>query len=258
MTSPTLLVGNWKMNLGIEGSVSLAAGIAKAAEKTQQTDVWIAPSAMALAAVSETIKSTKVSLGAQNVWSEDKGAFTGELSVAMLKEVGCSFALTGHSERRHICGESKTLCAQRAVGALRQKFPVIFCIGETLDERQRKETERVLTAQLLALREVGLSESPELILAYEPVWAIGTGHVAEPEQINEVHEFIVRLWLERFWSDVPRILYGGSVTPDNFKEILTVPHVAGGLVGGASLSQEKFAALIRISEEGIAREASHS
>jgi triosephosphate isomerase len=213
------------------------------------TEVWITPTTVSIPACISSIKNAPIKVGAQNVCAKVSGAFTGENSATLLKETGCSFAIVGHSERRSLFAESNTDCANRALGALEQGLDVIFCIGETLAERENNLTNQVLTQQLNELFS-GLNQSyfKQLVIAYEPVWAIGTGKVASLEQITETHFFINEYVNKSLSSELP-ILYGGSVNPENFAEIAKIPNVSGALVGGASLKAESFIKLISISEE---------
>lgn len=237
------------MNLGPAAGCDLAAGLAQGAESLHNSEVWIAPPALTIPAVAEKIQGTAIRLGAQNVHHEEKGAFTGELSVSMLKESSCEFAIVGHSERRTHFKESNEECAKRARGALAQGLTVIFCIGETLEERESGRTNEVLETQLSFLYENLPSEQfMQLVIAYEPVWAIGTGKVASVEQIAETHAGIDTYSSQKCNTSFP-ILYGGSVNPDNFAEIAPIAHVSGALVGGASLVAEKFLKLVEISEQ---------
>lgn len=245
-----IIAGNWKMNLGMAASRELARALVGATSALSQSEVWVAPSSMALAAVSEELKGSSIQCGAQNVCQQKSGAFTGELSVSMLKEVGCTFALTGHSERRNVFGESNELCVARTLAAIEQDLTAVLCIGETLEEREKGTTFAVVESQLIpVLQKLSREQTGKLVVAYEPVWAIGTGKVASVEQIAEVHQHIAMLMTESHGADlIPPILYGGSVTADNFASIITLPHVSGALVGGASLQAEKFLPLIQISE----------
>ena len=249
MGTRKLVCGNWKMNLGQTKAKSLAAQVAECAKTLKQTDAWVAPVFTSIAAVAEAVKGTPVKFGAQNVHWEESGAFTGEIAPGMLKELGCSFAIVGHSERRHVFGESDALIAKRAVGGLKAGLGVIFCIGEKLDERESGKTNQVLAAQLDAVL-AALTGVPteKLVIAYEPVWAIGTGKVAGIQEIEAAHGFVHQHWTAATQAACPPILYGGSVTPDNFGAIVKVPRVDGALVGGASLSIEKFAPLLQIAE----------
>ena len=213
-------------------------------QRLTRTQVGIAPSFTSVATVAQRIAGSDIRLGGQNVCGEAKGAFTGEVSVEMLKELGCSFALVGHSERRHAFGESLEIVGRRVRGALGQAFSVVLCVGETLAERDAGRTLTILDEQLKALE--GLRYGSRLMLAYEPVWAIGTGRVASPELIASAHRHLAER-LESLGGPAP-ILYGGSVNPGNLREILQVPHVDGALVGGASLSAETFTELLQIAD----------
>lgn len=244
-----LLAANWKMNLTAGQSSELAQEFLGLSKKCSQTDLWIAASYPTLERVQGIVSGSSVALGAQNVHWEPAGAYTGEVSVPMLKEWGCSFSIVGHSERRHGLGEDSELVAQRAAGALEQGLSVIACIGETLEEREGARTEQVLAQQLKPLTKLSAGVgAATVVLAYEPVWAIGTGKVATVAEITEAHKFIHDHWQSAASSAPPPILYGGSVSPSNFEEIAPIPRVSGALVGGASLSAEKFGKLVEISE----------
>ena len=171
----------------------------------------------------------------------------------MLTEVGCTFALTGHSERRSVYGETNQLCIERTLSAIAQKFTALLCVGESLAEREAGTTFSVIEEQLVpVMQKVSREEIPNLVIAYEPVWAIGTGKVASTDQIAEVHRHIAKLFSESHGAEnIPPILYGGSVTAENFAAIISLPHVSGALVGGASLSAEKFIPLVTISESSV-------
>ena len=249
MTAKNIVAGNWKMNLGPEDAKVLTQQISSSSEGLTKTEVWITPTAISAYAAIQEARNSSIKVGAQNVHWEDSGAFTGELSVPMLKEAGCSFAIVGHSERRHVFGETNEMTAKRASSALKKNFPVIFCIGETLSEREQAQTNTVLGNQLDALIDSLEECNDSLVLAYEPIWAIGTGKVASIDEIKEAHTFIQNHWRDKTNKDCPRILYGGSVTPDNFGEIIKLSVVDGGLVGGASLKADKFSQLIEISEK---------
>ena len=244
----TILAANWKMNLSAGTSRALAQAFVELSRDLTKTEVWIAPTFTAIPGTAEVVSGSNVKLGAQNVWGPE-GAFTGEVSAGMLKVFGCSFAFVGHSERRHIFGESDDTVVRRALVGIDSQLCVIFCVGETLSERESKKTESVLERQVSTLIDKLEDRSKfSLVLAYEPVWAIGTGKVASIKEIEDAHGFLKDFWKKRHPSHVPPILYGGSVTSDNFAEIATLKDVSGGLIGGASLSAEKFRALVQISE----------
>lgn len=245
-----LLVGNWKMNLLRKDARDLAQAVAETARAAKKTEIWIAPPLTAMETVLQAVQGSPVKVGAQNVHWEKRGAFTGEVSLPMLKDLGTWFAIVGHSERRHIFGEPNDLVARRALAALQESFPTILCIGETQKEREEKRTFAVIKESLApVLDQMKAGEMENLVIAYEPVWAIGTGNVATIAQIEEVHRFITEECHKRAQHTAPLILYGGSVTPDNFTEIINSPWVSGALVGGASLKPESFQSLIQIAEK---------
>lgn len=246
----TLLVGNWKMNLGLRESRALAQELAPACVDLKRTSVLLAPSCICLPAVAEVFKNSGVEVGSQNVHWESKGPFTGEISPSQVQELGGTFALVGHSERRSVCEESIELCAHRALGAIRAGLKVVFCIGETREARQSGRTEKTLITQLQPfLAHVPPSAQQLVTVAYEPVWAIGTGLVASEAEIEESHALILSLCQKYLGSASTPILYGGSVSPANFEDIMQCRSVHGVLVGGASLSAVKFAELIQLSEQ---------
>jgi triosephosphate isomerase len=223
----------------------LALGIARGLGRNgRHTEVALAPPSTALETVKAAIAETQIHLAAQNCHWEDQGAFTGEVSPVMLKDLGCEFVILGHSERRHILNESDDVVAKKVQGALRNGLRPILCVGETLAERQKGRATAVITRQLrIALKGLGKNAIDKLEIAYEPVWAIGTGHNATVEQIARVHERIRQFLKVLFGNrkgNVIRILYGGSVKPENAAPILRTPGVNGLLVGGASLKAESF------------------
>lgn len=238
-----IVIANWKMNLLSHE----ASAFCKAFKATYVTkagcEAGIAPPAILLREVAAHLAGSDVKVYAQNAYFEPKGAFTGEISMGQLKDAGCHGVILGHSERRHIFGETDENLVKKLKAAWEHELMPVLCIGETLTQRDAGFTLDVLHKQLEVLKQTGPGP---LVLAYEPVWAIGTGRVAEPIQIEEVHAFIHdELW--HLWHDrgleIP-IQYGGSVTPENFEGILKVPFVAGGLVGGASLDPAKFLKLV--------------
>jgi triosephosphate isomerase len=243
-----LLVGNWKMNLSLVEGCRLAAAVAAQCHNLHRTAVWLAPATAMLQAVTEAVAGSPLQIGVQNVCGVPHGAFTGEISVAMVRECGGSFAIVGHSERRLLFNEEPDLAAGRALGALSQGLPVIFCVGETAAERSRGEAAQTLARQLEPLLEqYDPTATGTLTVAYEPVWSIGTGNIPELGDIRAAHTEIAGLF-ERHGTPRPRILYGGSVAPDNLAALLSIKEVDGALVGGASLHAEKFTALIDICE----------
>ncbi len=239
-----LIAGNWKMNLDREGSVALAKAVAAGASALTEMDWLVCPPSLYLDAVSRELEGSSVSLGAQNGYHEPKGAFTGEISMAMIKDVGCSHVILGHSERRHVLGETDEDIQRKVVAALETGLTPIVCVGELLEDRDAGKTSDVVSGQFDgSLKGLSAEQMQACVLAYEPVWAIGTGRVATPEQAQEVHSDLRKQVTDRYNSDVAaavRILYGGSVKPDNAGELLKQADIDGALVGGASLKAEDF------------------
>ena len=249
MARKPLIAGNWKMNTTIAEAEQLAQAVVRAAAETvDDRQVMIAPPYMALAAVADIISGSEVILASQNVCWAESGAFTGEISPGMLKDIGCRMAIIGHSERRHIFGETNSLLNQRVQGAMAQGITPVFCIGETLAEREANKTNQVLEEQLRqGLKDITLADASALVIAYEPVWAIGTGKTASNEQAQEAHVFIREIAAAIFEKNIAseiRILYGGSVNSDNVDSLMQQPDVDGALVGGAALKAESFARII--------------
>lgn len=232
------------MNTTKSSAIELAKGVAKGAPANVQ--VGVAPPFVYLDAVGEAIGSSPVLLGAQDVYFEKNGAFTGEISVEMLKDLGVKFCLTGHSERRHVLKESPELIAKKAAAVYNGGLILIHCVGEKLQERDADQTLAVCQRQLDELKGIEMTDPSRLVIAYEPVWAIGTGRNATDAQAQEVHAFIrsamAKMWNEDF-ADSVRIQYGGSMKPDNAKGLLQQPDVDGGLIGGASLKADSFLAI---------------
>lgn len=238
-----IVIANWKMNLLSKDVEAFCAACGAGYKGKAGVEAGIAAPFIYLKDVKARLGSCGVKVFAQNAHFEGKGAFTGEISMAQLKDIGCDGVLLGHSERRHIFGETNAALVKKVKAAWEQGLLPVLCIGETLEERDGGKMFDVLSEQLAVLKETG--HGP-LVVAYEPVWAIGTGRVATVEQIREVHAFVaeeLKKLLGQPGTEVP-IQYGGSVTPENFAEIIQVPHVSGGLVGGASLIPEKFLKLV--------------
>lgn len=243
-----IVAGNWKMNCLQSEAEALVNSLIGQAELTGQVDVVLAPPFTALAVVRKLIKGSGIQLAGQNMYFESKGAWTGEISAAMLNDSGCKYVILGHSERRCHFFEDDTLINKKIRAALNDKLHVIFCVGETLEQRERNETESVVESQLkVGLESLAASQLENLIIAYEPVWAIGTGKTATPEQAQEVHQFI-RAFLEnsfgRAVAESTRIQYGGSVNQENCKSLMSQKDIDGALVGGASLNAESFITII--------------
>jgi triosephosphate isomerase (TIM) len=241
------IAGNWKMNLSREEAVALAKGIAEQQE-TSDVEVAVAPPSVYLDAVSEAVKGSTVGLSAQNMYHEAGGAFTGEISASMLLDLGCKYVILGHSERRHVLGETDEDVNRKVLAALAAGLVPIVCVGETLDEREAGNTQSVVQQQCDgSLAGLTNEQMSGVVIAYEPVWAIGTGKVATPEQAEQVHADLRSLLENRYNSDVAavvRIQYGGSVKPENAGELLGQPNIDGALVGGASLKAESFLGII--------------
>ena len=238
------IAGNWKMNTTLASGTELARQVAEQAGDGS-VDVGLTPPAVYLASIQREV-GDKVLLGAQNVYFEHSGAFTGEVSVEMLKDIGCDFVINGHSERRHVLGESSVVLSKKASAILDGGLILVHCVGETLDQRDADQTLKVVDEQLGELPDE-IADASKLVIAYEPVWAIGTGRTATPEQAQEVHAFIRSKLAERFGqetADAVRIQYGGSVKPDNAAELMGQPDIDGALVGGASLKADSFVAII--------------
>jgi triosephosphate isomerase len=248
-----LLAANWKMHKTRGEALAFVEGFLPRVEAARAVEVAIAPPFTALAAVGAALAGSPVRLAAQNVHDQAQGAFTGEVSPPMLRELGCAYAIVGHSERRHVFGESDGFVARKAAALLAHGIRPIVCVGETLEEREAGRTfavvEDQLAGSLAALDAAGVREA---VIAYEPVWAIGTGRTATPELAQEVHAFVRRWLVGRHGEagDAVRIQYGGSVKPDNVFDLMAQPDIDGALVGGASLDPASFYAIIRFGEKG--------
>ncbi len=244
-----LIAGNWKMNAGAQDGCDLASGVAKETAGKKNVDVVVAPPFTALAAVAQTLEElgSSVEVSGQNLYPKDTGAFTGEVSGPMLRAAGAKWVILGHSERRQIFGETDAFIRQKIEAAVAAGLRPIACIGETLEEREAGKTMQVVFTQLDAFSDL-LAVSPgHIVIAYEPVWAIGTGKVATPEQAQEVHAAIRGRLVEKVSAQVAqatRVLYGGSVKGDNAKELLGCADIDGALVGGASLKAAGFGEII--------------
>jgi triosephosphate isomerase (TIM) len=241
------LAGNWKMHKTIAQSVDLARGLAEAIGAETERDVAVFPPLTALSAVIETLKDSPILVGAQTCHFEEKGAFTGEVSAEMLKDAGSDLVLVGHSERRQLFGETDEIVRRKLDAALRAELSPVLCLGETLEERNAGHTEDVIRRQAIeAFKGLTPDEMMSITIAYEPVWAIGTGLTATPEQAQEVHAFL-RDILKGFFGELSaqlRIQYGGSVKPDNIARLMSEPDLDGALVGGASLTADSFAGIV--------------
>lgn len=245
-----VIAGNWKMHGELNETVNLISGIKNLLEDYDvKCDVIVAPPFTSLETANTLVKDSQIKLSAQNMHFEDKGAFTGEISHSMLKSVGCEFVILGHSERRSIFGETDEMINKKIIKALSVGLNPIFCIGETLEEREANITEKVVETQIRkGLENVSESDLAKIIVAYEPVWAIGTGKVATPEQAQDVHYFIRNLISQMYSKEAAEnltIQYGGSVKPDNAAGLLSKPDIDGALVGGACLKADSFVGIIK-------------
>lgn len=244
-----LVAGNWKMNTNRASGEELAGALAANATAPENgVDVLVCPPYPYLAAVSDKTSSSAVKVGAQDVYFEASGAFTGEVAVDMLKDVGCSHVILGHSERRHVIGETDEIINRKVKAALAGGLQVVLCVGELLSERESGNTESVLDTQMDGgLSDISLDDAKNIVIAYEPVWAIGTGVTASPEQAESAHAHL-RKWIAgRYtpeFSEQIQILYGGSVKPDNAETLMGQTNVDGALVGGASLKPDLFIPII--------------
>lgn len=242
-----LIAGNWKMNTDAAAAQQLAQAVAAQAGDCQGAELLVCPPSVYLGVVRDAIGSSPVALGAQNVYHEANGAFTGEISTAMLIDLGVAYVILGHSERRHILNETDELINKKTLAALRAGIRPIVCVGELLAEREAGRTADVIADQFdRSLAGVTQEQILSVVIAYEPVWAIGTGKVATTEQAEEVHADLRTRLAERYnaqIADQVRILYGGSVKPDNAGDLLAQPNVDGALIGGASLKAADFLAI---------------
>ncbi len=244
-----IIAGNWKMHNNLSESQNLVTKLVNGLNNRNiNREVIICPPFTSLTEVNNLLNDTKIELGAQNMHFEDKGAFTGEISADMLKSVGCKYVILGHSERRTIFGEPDELINKKIKQALNAGLTPIFCIGETLEQRENGITNDVIKNQVSeGVKELSEEDANKLIIAYEPIWAIGTGKTATPEQAQEVHKFIRSLLKEKFSEDtsdnIP-ILYGGSVKPNNAEDLLAKEDIDGALVGGACLDADSFISII--------------
>jgi len=249
MSRIPLIAGNWKMHKTLSATRTLLAELHRAVVDIESVEVAVAPPFTALAAAAETLRGSAIHVGGQNMHESEEGAFTGEISPVMLTDIGADFVILGHSERRALFGEDDELVGRKVNTALAHDLVPYLCCGETRQEREANETESVVSRQLRAgLAGVPADQAAGIVLAYEPVWAIGTGLTATPGQAQEVHASIRALLADRFddaTAQSIRIQYGGSVKPDNAAELMAQPDIDGALVGGASLDADSFAGIVR-------------
>jgi triosephosphate isomerase (TIM) len=242
------IAGNWKMTQNRASAVALAEGVAKATAGIEGVDLAVCPPSCYLDVVGRAIAGSKVALGAQNMYYEKEGAFTGEISASMLCDLGCRYVILGHSERRHVLGETDAAINKKVHAALAAGLTPIVCVGELLAEREAGRTLDVIRRQFDgSLAGLSAEQMAKLVIAYEPVWAIGTGKVATPQQAEDVHLDLRKIMAERYnqkVADKVCIQYGGSVKPDNAADLLGQPNIDGALVGGASLKVDQFLGII--------------
>ncbi|MBU1167635.1 triose-phosphate isomerase [Patescibacteria group bacterium] len=247
MNPKNIIAANWKMNLTLGEAQELASGLDQYVRESEvDGEVVLCPTFIQLPKVTEF--STSITLGAQDVYFEDDGAFTGEISTAMLKEVSCRYVIVGHSERRHVLGESDELVSKKMQKVLNSNLDPIFCLGETIEDKEAKKTAELILSQLQAFDNLSAQEARRVVVAYEPVWAIGTGLTASLNDAETVIDLIRKNLQERYSADVANsisILYGGSVNEENIKEFAASQSINGVLVGGASLDFAKFSAIIK-------------
>jgi triosephosphate isomerase (TIM) len=244
-----IIAGNWKMHNTIKEAVELVTGLKRELDSLYSVDIVVCPTFTALSDVHELLIDSNIKLGAQNLYWEQKGAFTGEVSAEMLKDAGCEYVIAGHSERRQFFNETNETVNKRLKAGLSCGLKVIVCVGEVLEEREKGKTFDVIKNHVHgSLAGLSKADMDNVIIAYEPVWAIGTGKTASPEQAQEVHHYIRGLLKELFDDEVSintRIQYGGSVKPDNIKELMKKEDLDGALVGGASLKIDSFSAIVK-------------
>lgn len=246
------IAGNWKMNKTLVEAQEFALNLSKDLPELRKTEIVICPPSLFVCETVALTKDSDIGIGAQDVSEHDKGAYTSEISASMIKSTGAKYCIVGHSERRKYHNETNEIINHKLSNLLKENIIPIFCIGESQEERENNLTEKVILTQLSeGLSGIELSGQRDFIIAYEPIWAIGTGKTATPEMAENVH-LMIRNWLkvsysEKISSEIP-ILYGGSVKPSNIKDLLTQPDIDGGLIGGASLNVESMKEMIKISE----------
>lgn len=244
-----IAAGNWKMFKTAKEASKMISELKELVKGVSDREVVICPPFTALESAVNAAKGSNVKIGAQNLYWEEKGAFTGEIAPGMIKDLGCEYVIIGHSERRQYFGETDATVNKRTFSALKAGLKPIICVGETLQERESEKTFSVIDTQIKGgLKGLSEEQMKDCVIAYEPVWAIGTGKTASKEQAQEVHAFIRKLLSDLFGkdtADAARILYGGSVKPDNVKDLMSQPDIDGGLVGGASLEAEPFSKIVK-------------
>jgi len=247
-----LFVGNWKMHGNVAETLKLITALKNLLAEEQHLDVAVAPPFTSLYSASIALGETHISLAAQNMYWEDEGAFTGEVSGQFLRDINCSYVILGHSERRQFFGETDKTVNLKIQAALKNELIPIVCVGENLEQRERGQAQETVESQLnRSFRDISFHDFENLVIAYEPIWAIGTGKNATPEAAGEIHKGI-RNWLKHFFdaptANMVKILYGGSVKPDSAPDLMKETHIDGLLVGGASLKADSFAQIVKFEE----------
>ena len=249
----TIIAGNWKLNKNISEAIELANGIKRQVYQVDSLDIVLCPVFTSLYPVAEVITNSNIELGAQDVYWQEKGAFTGEVAPLMLKDAGCKYVIIGHSERRQYFQETNETVNNKIKAVLKAGLVPIFCVGETLTQREANQTLNIISEQVQqGLQGISRQEAEGLVVAYEPVWAIGTGKNATSQQAQEVHKYIRNLLVKMYNSSVAegiRIQYGGSVKPENIGELIRQADIDGALIGGASLKVDSFCEIVRICSE---------
>ncbi|MDD2890063.1 MAG: triose-phosphate isomerase [bacterium] len=248
----SFIAGNWKLNKQVSEAVETSKTIKEGTKNLSGVDICICPTFTVLKSVYEITKDSNISLGAQNLWYENQGAYTGEIGASSLLDVGCKYVIIGHSERRKYLNESDEIIAHKTLSALEAGLIPIVCIGETLEDRESDKAQKVIETQFSgACKNLPADKFSKIIIAYEPVWAIGTGKTATPEIAEGMHKFIRQLIENKYTKELAencRILYGGSVTPANIESLMKEKDIDGALVGGASLAPESFIEIVKKSQ----------
>jgi len=243
-----IIAGNWKMYKTLKDGQELAVALKRELYKIENVDIVICPAYTLLAYLADDLEESNIALGAQDIYWQEEGAFTGEVSPLMLKDAGCQYVIIGHSERRQFFGETNETVNKKIKSSLRHDLTPIICVGENLQERESNNTFKVIQDHIKGgLVDISAEDMLKTVIAYEPVWAIGTGKTASPEQAQEVHKFIRDLLRKMYGEEVAsniRIQYGGSVKPENITELMSKPDVDGALVGGASLKVDSFSSIV--------------
>jgi len=251
----SIIAGNWKMYKTIKDGQELAVALKRELYKIENLDIVICPAYTLLAYLADDLEDSNIAIGAQDIYWQEEGAFTGEVSAAMLKDAGCQYVIVGHSERRQFFGDTNETVNKKINACLKHGLTPIICVGENLRERESGDTFKIIQNHIQgSLAEIGAEDIIKTVIAYEPVWAIGTGKTATADQAQEVHKYIRDLLKKMYGEEAAasiRIQYGGSVKPENIKELISKPDVDGALVGGASLKAESFSAIVNLASEVV-------